>query len=287
MESHSPRLESHSPRFSRPMGIYPIVSVIFQVKAETVYGEQVFVCGSTASLGKWNTYDAIKMDTKQELFPHWTVTLSMPVELPFEYKYIIKDIRGSIKWEPCVGNRRYEPLSPYTFIYDGHFGKKHTHKEIITPERMNEIRKMLKNPSVTPKKIVELSSGPDDLKDEVHALKDTLLERDTQITKLKRELSIFQGEDLGSLTTDVLKELAAKSRKTYHRANTVMMQRIEEEKQKLLQSNNCQLCVHGKIDTVLIPCGHVALCYDCATKIRGHCFVCNAHVDSVHRVFIK
>ncbi len=63
---------------------------------------------------------------------------------------------------------------------------------------------------------------------------------------------------MDGLSIDELKELANKSRKTYQRANTVIFQRIEEQKQDLLQASKCALCIHGKIDTVLVPCGHVS-----------------------------
>jgi hypothetical protein len=59
------------------------------------------------------------------------------------------------------------------------------------------------------------------------------------------------------MESDRLKELARSAKKTLQRANYVLMQRLENETKKLVASNMCALCP-SKIDTVLLPCGHVS-----------------------------
>jgi hypothetical protein len=71
------------------------------------------------------------------------------------------------------------------------------------------------------------------------------------------------------METDELKELARKAKKTLQRTNHVLMQRLENETQKLIASNMCALC-QCKIDTVLLPCGHVRNIY-LLSNLIGYC----------------
>ncbi len=103
---------------------------------------------------------------------------------------MIKDIRGGVKWEPFSTNRRYEPLSPFTFLYDGHYGKRPTHKEVITAERMKVLRKENKSESFG--KVVEVS-GPHEVVEELHTLKEQLSQKRAELEKLQRQIEIFQG----------------------------------------------------------------------------------------------
>ena len=58
------------------------------------------------------------------------------------------------------------------------------------------------------------------------------------------------------METDRLKEIARSAKKTLQRTNHVLMERLENETKKLVANNMCALC-SSKIDTVLLPCGHV------------------------------
>lgn len=55
------------------------------------------------------------------------------------------------------------------------------------------------------------------------------------------------------------------------------------------QDKECKVCMDAVINTVLIPCGHVALCFDCATTIRakGHkeCPICRKNVESIVKTY--
>ncbi|KAE8974370.1 hypothetical protein PR001_g26014 [Phytophthora rubi] len=58
------------------------------------------------------------------------------------------------------------------------------------------------------------------------------------------------------------------------------------EPQPLLH-DRCIVCAENRRDSVCIPCGHVAGCYDCmraVTKERSSCPVCRAHADGVVRI---
>merc|ERR1712232_1284293 len=46
----------------------------------------------------------------------------------------------------------------------------------------------------------------------------------------------------------------------------------------------CVVCFSSRIDVVLEPCGHVACCSTCASRLRGGCSICRAHIGNVRRL---
>ncbi len=56
----------------------------------------VYLVGSIAELGSWNTANAIAMTQSGS---SWTTTVNLPVSTAIEYKYIIKASDGSVTWE--------------------------------------------------------------------------------------------------------------------------------------------------------------------------------------------
>ncbi|UJR27863.1 hypothetical protein I4U23_009128 [Adineta vaga] len=55
-------------------------------------------------------------------------------------------------------------------------------------------------------------------------------------------------------------------------------------------SHDCTVCLDRIRDTVLIPCGHICLCYSCADELhqRGtrQCPICRATIISINRVYL-
>jgi len=50
----------------------------------------------------------------------------------------------------------------------------------------------------------------------------------------------------------------------------------------------CIICLQSPYNTVLLPCGHLYLCYQCASSIKkkaGNCPGCRTHINSFHRVY--
>ncbi|MFD7639409.1 carbohydrate-binding module family 20 domain-containing protein [Kitasatospora sp. NPDC059795] len=80
------------------------VSVTFSENRTTVYGQNVYLVGSTAQLGSWNPAGALPMSAAS--YPNWKLTLSLPSGTAFEYKYIVKDASGNVTWESGA-NRTY------------------------------------------------------------------------------------------------------------------------------------------------------------------------------------
>ncbi|KAH8110895.1 glycoside hydrolase family 13 protein, partial [Phellopilus nigrolimitatus] len=74
-----------------------LVAMTFQENATTVFGENIFLVGSIAELGNWNTDDAVALSSAA--YPVWVVTVSLPVSTSFTYKFIRKESDGSVEWE--------------------------------------------------------------------------------------------------------------------------------------------------------------------------------------------
>lgn len=50
----------------------------------------------------------------------------------------------------------------------------------------------------------------------------------------------------------------------------------------------CIVCLSQLREVVMLPCGHICLCYDCSVQLRGRpCPVCQQHVNDVCLVYIS
>ncbi|OIJ67151.1 alpha-amlyase [Streptomyces mangrovisoli] len=78
--------------------------VTFHEYATTDLGTNVYVVGSDASLGSWNTSDAIPLSSAS--YPTWSKLVIVPKNTTFTYKYIKKDASGNVTWESGT-NRSY------------------------------------------------------------------------------------------------------------------------------------------------------------------------------------
>jgi glucoamylase len=81
--------------------------VRFNASATTVFGENVYVVGSTAELGNWDTGLAVPVDPRA--YPVWSNNLNMAGGAAVQYKYIRKNANGTVTWEnlPGGGNRTF------------------------------------------------------------------------------------------------------------------------------------------------------------------------------------
>lgn len=63
------------------------VSITFNEKETTAYGENVFISGSISQLGSWDTNNAVPLNADQYTSsnPLWSVTIELPVGSRFEY----------------------------------------------------------------------------------------------------------------------------------------------------------------------------------------------------------
>ena len=77
------------------------ITVVFQERVQTAYGENVFLAGSISQLGNWDTTEAVALSAAQYTAtdPLWTVAIELPVGTSFEFKFLKKRQDGSIVWE--------------------------------------------------------------------------------------------------------------------------------------------------------------------------------------------
>ena len=64
---------------------------------------------------------------------------------------------------------------------------------------------------------------------------------------------------------------------------TVVSQ-LQAELEAERTARQCCICLDGKADTVLMPCRHSGVCFDCAQKVRK-CPLCRVPIDERLRVF--
>ncbi|MGA5700147.1 carbohydrate-binding module family 20 domain-containing protein [Peterkaempfera bronchialis] len=69
----------------------------FAVNATTVFGQNIYVVGNTATLGNWDTGKALLLSSAS--YPVWRLDVAMSANTSFEYKYIRKDAGGNVTWE--------------------------------------------------------------------------------------------------------------------------------------------------------------------------------------------
>ncbi|KAJ7743596.1 glycoside hydrolase family 13 protein [Mycena metata] len=73
------------------------VAVSFAEMATTTFGENIFLVGSISQLGTWDPTASLPLSAAT--YPIWTVTVSLPPNTAFQYKFIRKETDGSVVWE--------------------------------------------------------------------------------------------------------------------------------------------------------------------------------------------
>ena len=86
------------------------VRVHFEVRANTVFGEHVYIVGNLPQLGCWEPRRGIRMETSEGEYPTWRVDpLLLSNEAPsgeVEFKFVTVDAKGDVNWEPLPANRK-------------------------------------------------------------------------------------------------------------------------------------------------------------------------------------
>ncbi|KAL5342772.1 glycoside hydrolase superfamily [Aspergillus crustosus] len=73
----------------------------FNQRAQTTYGENIFLSGSISLLGSWDPAKAIPLSAAAYTAtdPLWAVTVELPAGVAFEFKFIRKRADGGVVWE--------------------------------------------------------------------------------------------------------------------------------------------------------------------------------------------
>ncbi|TFK24931.1 glucoamylase [Coprinopsis marcescibilis] len=94
----------------------PTVSVTFNVNAQTVWGaESIYITGSIDQLSGWSPERAIQLSADR--YPTWSVTLQLPTDTNFSYKYIRKN-GNQVVWESDPDRSNSSPSTGTKTIND-------------------------------------------------------------------------------------------------------------------------------------------------------------------------
>ncbi|KAH9480596.1 Glucoamylase [Psilocybe cubensis] len=93
----------------------PTVQVTFNVIATTVDGENIFITGSIDALEGWSPDTALPLSPAN--YPTWSITLTLPANTNFEYKYIRK-INGAVTWQSDPNNIQSTPANGTLVTHD-------------------------------------------------------------------------------------------------------------------------------------------------------------------------
>ncbi|KAF9227881.1 glycoside hydrolase family 13 protein [Gyrodon lividus] len=79
------------------MGTGTTVAITFAISVTTTYGENISLAGSLPELGGWDVDTSITLSSAN--YPTWVVTIELPLNTTFEYKFIRKEA----KWHGHLG----------------------------------------------------------------------------------------------------------------------------------------------------------------------------------------
>jgi glucoamylase len=85
-----------------------LVSVTFNERVMTVWGDTIKIVGSNEALGNWNPNNGIPLSASKytDSDPLWSLTISMSAGQRFEYKFIKVTEGATVTWEKDP-NRSY------------------------------------------------------------------------------------------------------------------------------------------------------------------------------------
>lgn len=61
---------------------------------------------------------------------------------------------------------------------------------------------------------------------------------------------------------------------------------LEEENRRLREARQCKICMDAEVGAVLLPCGHLVACVDCAPSLKD-CPVCRQPIKATIRTFLS
>ncbi|KAF7187077.1 Glucoamylase [Pseudocercospora fuligena] len=78
-----------------------VTSVTFNVLTYTSYDQLIYLAGSIAQLGSWQTNNAIQLNASNytDISPQWIATVQIPAGTSLEYKYLRREVDGSFTWD--------------------------------------------------------------------------------------------------------------------------------------------------------------------------------------------
>lgn len=63
-----------------------------------------------------------------------------------------------------------------------------------------------------------------------------------------------------------------------------VLPQLQDEHQQLSRHMRCSACRRGRVDTILMPCGHLVLCESCAGSVTS-CPLCQSRILATAKVY--
>lgn len=78
-----------------------LATITFKCECQTVFGQELHICGNIEELGNWEPTKSPKMSTDETTYPIWSTLfeITLPVGMNIEYKYLIISQNGNYEWE--------------------------------------------------------------------------------------------------------------------------------------------------------------------------------------------
>jgi len=70
------------------------------------------------------------------------------------------------------------------------------------------------------------------------------------------------------------------------RHEIIFRERTDADIEGLSDIQICTVCLVNPREVILMNCGHVCVCADCALQLRGKCPVCRSRIVYTHKAYI-
>ncbi|PRP73507.1 alpha-amylase [Planoprotostelium fungivorum] len=267
-----------------------VSTVIFNINARTLFGEQLYVTGNCPALGD----RAVPLKTEPQSFPTWSASVRLDSHTHIEYKYFTRDVEcGKPQWEPFPYNRKLYLTSLWTLIHDGRFGfMKEERRQVISSSTYDSLSIVAGQDLTIARKYSE----------EIDKQQQIISELERKVNTLQSNLSFMEGQQMKSMTIEQLKDLSTKSRKVADQASELVLKKMEEQAEtksslnewwvlhtsaQVSHTTDSVTCMDRKIDTIILPCAHLVVCHMCSERLSGKCPICNMKIESLRKVYTK
>lgn len=106
------------------------VRVKFVLEKQCAFGQQFLVVGDDPALGLWNPAKAAALDWSDGHV--WTVKMDLPANKSIEFKFLLRDVSGRVRWQPGANRTLRTTETQNTLIV--HEAWDHVKKQRVSEE---------------------------------------------------------------------------------------------------------------------------------------------------------
>ncbi len=88
----------------------------------TQWGDRIVITGNHPSLGNWDPWQAVELQTSTSLFPNWTGRVKLAAGTRLEYKFVTLTADWQVIWEPGANRVLDVPETGRGVVISGPFG---------------------------------------------------------------------------------------------------------------------------------------------------------------------